>query len=203
LVYIGNNASNCNSVPEVEAACLAPLPVELVDFHAHVTDGKAALLSWSTASEINNEGFEVGWSLDGRIWQTLGFVASQGNSQTTQRYQFLHENPPSGINYYRLKQLDTDGKSDYSNIQSVSLDNMAEAALKVFPNPVMDGQLRIYMQHSDGQAVLRLFDARGRLIMHQPINDGQYEMDINLPAGIYFLEIARGSEVYRERVVVN
>ncbi|GIV30667.1 MAG: hypothetical protein KatS3mg029_0018 [Saprospiraceae bacterium] len=87
-----------------------PLPVELVDFQARFDRG-SVWLSWRTASEQDNDRFEVEHSVDARHWATLGAVPGAGYSLQERTYGFRHDQPAAGINYYRLRQVDFDGSS--------------------------------------------------------------------------------------------
>jgi len=98
----------------------APLPVELISFRGKSTL-EGTLLTWQTATEKNNEGFEIEHSIDGRTWDNIGFTYGNGTSNELNSYEFIHELPVSGINYYRLKQIDFDGQFEYSHIVNVEL----------------------------------------------------------------------------------
>lgn len=74
------------------------------------------LLVWQTIKEKDNEGFEIERSQDGIAWNSIGFVAGNGNTVETHDYEFLDDKPLKGINYYRLKQVSSDGKYEYSRI---------------------------------------------------------------------------------------
>jgi len=86
------------------------LPIELIYFHAYQV-GEEVQLKWSTASEINNRGFEILRSENGIDWEALDFVNGVGNSTATNFYQYTDRFPKKGINYYRLKQIDFDGSN--------------------------------------------------------------------------------------------
>ncbi len=125
----------------VNVVCLSlALPVELVDFKAAVSQGKVAL-QWQTASELNNLGYQVQRSPDARNWKDLGFVAGAGTTQEEQRYAFTDDGPLPGINYYRLRQTDFDGSSEYSPILVANL-GFASKALTFFPTLHRKASLR-------------------------------------------------------------
>ena len=112
----------------------AALPVELIFFNGQATrDG--SLLTWQTATEKNNEGFEIQRSANGKDWNSIGFRAGVGTTQETQSYQYTDEQAKDGLNYYRLKQVDFDGRFSHSNIVNVNYES-AQSKLKIFPNPV-------------------------------------------------------------------
>ena len=87
------------------------LPVEMVSFEGNIIND-VNVLEWETASENNSDYFDVEWSMDGEIWRTVGDVKASGNSTESINYNFTHYNYQKGFNYYRLVQVDIDGKSE-------------------------------------------------------------------------------------------
>ena len=118
----------------------AVLPVELLNFQVKAA-GKSNQLIWRTASEKNNYGFEIERSADGQTFYKIGFVKGFGTVQTTQYYTMTDAQPLNITNYYRLKQLDTDGAIAYSKI--VSLTNKGGKVLRVYPTLVSNGILTL------------------------------------------------------------
>lgn len=114
-----------------------PLPVELLSFTAVPVNNEVDL-NWATASELNNDFFEVQRSVDGIEFQRIATIDGAGTIQTLSEYQHIDKTPLANKSYYRLKQTDFDGRSSYSRIVAV---NMAEVALSVHPNPVNRGTL--------------------------------------------------------------
>ncbi len=112
------------------------LPVDLLTFTAHTEDNVTVDLGWQTASEVNNDYFTVERSTDGRNWHEVAQVDGKGNSRTVQSYNSKDLQPHQGVNYYRLKQTDHDGKFKYADIVPV---NIGEApAMSIYPNPTRD-----------------------------------------------------------------
>ena len=89
-----------------------PLPVVLTEFNGIVTD-QGNELFWRTESELNFDYFEIQWSQDGLKWSEVGRVKAIGNSSTQQTYNFLHTEVGNGLNYYRLNQIENDGKTKH------------------------------------------------------------------------------------------
>ncbi|MFI5173022.1 MAG: hypothetical protein ACHQFW_11560, partial [Chitinophagales bacterium] len=108
------------------------LPVELISFTA-VVSANINILSWATANEINNQWFNVQRSNTGQSFSQIGNIAGAGNSSTENNYSFIDENPFSGINYYRLQMVASDGSYEYSNI--ISITNNNAFGFTVYPNP--------------------------------------------------------------------
>ncbi len=123
-ILLGNQADDeewyFDDVLVTDAICSVVLPIELLSFEGyHQSDVDLNILEWTTASENNNKEFEVQSSYDGQNWIVVGSIEGAGNSTTLLSYQFSHFSD-SKITYYRLKQVDYDGKWEFSNIISVS-----------------------------------------------------------------------------------
>ena len=186
--------------------CITGLPVELKYFTAS-QQRNDALLTWETASEINNQGFEIEHSTDGRNWQNIGFVSGNGTSYNLNNYQFLHFSPVLSFNYYRLKQMDYDGAFEYSKIISIDLKNPGDG-IRISPNPASQYfTLTLDTEHT-GKAQLQLFDTTGRQVKSQQLQleGGIFRTDIGLeglPAGLYLVKVQNGQQVWQERLVVE
>jgi predicted outer membrane repeat protein len=165
------------------------LPVELVSFAGRVTD-RGHLLTWITASETNNEGFEIERSTDGKNWKNLDFVAGNGSTQQTHAYNFLDDQPLHGINYYRLKQMDFDGIFEYSNIVNVNYElGIKNYELKVFPNPVQN-ELNIV----DGQGQATIYNLLGQEVRTFNVQTSSFKINTtDLPKGQYILHITQSN----------
>ncbi|GAB4500228.1 MAG: hypothetical protein OHK0019_38360 [Saprospiraceae bacterium] len=191
---IGQNDPGCNNRNQIELAC-ALLPVELLFFNGTEQNGEV-LLRWQTASEENNDYFQMEHSTDGSHFQPIGKVAGRGTTTVPHKYSFRHTRPTAGANYYRFKQVDFDGKFSYSPIVHVEIG--AGAIVEVFPNPttslaVLKGDL------AEGTA--RLLDINGRPLIEKQLPNGR-TFDLSpFPAGIYLLEVIIGNEKIVKRVV--
>jgi hypothetical protein len=164
-----------------------PLPVEMTYFRGQaITSG--SYLEWQTATEENNDGFEIQRSIDGKNWEKIGFEAGAGTTFEVQNYDFLDARPLTGTNYYRLKQIDFDGKFDYSQVVTIFYgQELANDNFKVFPNPVKD-QLTIM----DGEGIATIYNILGQPVKEFTINNAQFSIDMNdLPKGQYILRISR------------
>ena len=156
----------------------APLPVELLSFSAKKED-TATILEWSTASEINNEKFIIERADHTYYFESIGETPGAGNSEAILNYQFIDRTPHTGINYYRLKQVDFDGSHEYSNVVYV---NFEDQFLII---PMIDG----YLLQSNHPVNARLFDLSGRLIIKTEGN--KIELKTEVP-GFYLLELSDG-----------
>lgn len=170
------------------------LPVELTEFRVRPV-GNEAHLKWETASETNNRGFEIEHSIDGRIWNNIGFVEGEGTTTEWSDYEFIHENPRIGENYYRLKQVDYDGDFEYSDIVNTTFVNDRDIIV-LSPNPT-NGIVRI---GGIEEGEVKIMDASGRILKEQSINGEEINLS-NLPTGIYFAHIISGNQSFSERIV--
>ncbi len=171
----------------------SPLPVELISFEVSLL-GKDVQLGWQTASEEGNRGFEIQHSLDAINWSGLDFVDGVGDSYAINEYAYLHETPPAGDNYYRLLQVDYDGKGNFSKTLSEYIDR-EDIALTVYPNPV---QNNLQVQLPSGSFNATIVNLQGKILDHLDISDGENIDMSKYEAGIYFLRIR--NETGQERM---
>lgn len=180
---------------------LVYVPVELESFSAtHTTEGKV-LLSWQTASELNNRGFEVQRKFMNSDFATIGFVEGKGTTTEKQYYNFIDSPSENGLYTYRLKQLDYDGKSNYSNEVEINLQTVSYLVLEQnYPNPFNDRTSLRFATAYNNWITLKLFDILGRevlTVVNEILAPGIYEREINLsnynlPGGMYFYELSDG-----------
>ena len=166
------------------------LPVKLHSFTAARKSEKVDL-TWVTASEDNNRGFELQRMLGTGKWSTVAFIFSQadgGNSTSNLTYQFRDDNNYSGISQYRLLQIDLDGKVKYSDIRSVRGQAQANKTL-VFPNPGFNGTVNVIFEDGSANRSLALTDMSGRMIRQwNNFTDNSLQVS-NLKPGMYNLRI--------------
>lgn len=160
-----------------------PLPVTLVSFLA-ARAGANTQLTWITASEQNNKGFEVQVSTDGTTFRTLTFVASQAGT-STQKLNYTYtdtEVGKTGVRYYRLRQLDFDGSDSYSPVRVVGFDGATVATeVSVYPNPVVGSEARLFIQTAEaGPAHLRITDLMGRPLIDQVVATASGSTEVSL-----------------------
>ena len=123
-----------------------------------------ALLTWKTIGEYNNHHFDIERSSNGSGFATIGTTPGTGNSNAVQLYTHTDLNPFSGITYYRIKQVDLDGRFSYSAIVFVNTAQNASSYLQVFPNPVNSAVNILFYSSVQKNAVLRIYDATGKLV---------------------------------------
>jgi len=183
------------------------LPVELTSFTAQVTN-EGVRLSWTTASELNNSGFEVQRSTNQTNWATLGFVRGAGTTTEAQSYSFVDASA-SGRVFYRLKQVDFDGQFEYSNIIEVNAGVPKTFALEQnYPNPFNPSTAISYQLPVAGNVSLKVFDMLGKevaTLVNARQEAGAYTVNFNannLSSGVYFYRLQAGNFVQTRKMML-
>jgi len=188
-----------------------PLPVEFISFNAEYVNEKV-LLTWTTASELNNDYFEVQRSTDGVSFEKIGKVKGVGNSNTLVDYEFADRKPLSGLAYYRLRQVDFDGQFDFSNIVSVIVP-VTERDFQAYfiPNPTTGDNinLQVVTQNLESKIHIILADLQGNVLVdlakdpHEVSQGIQLETNGNLSAGVYIAHIQQAGVSVRKRIILR
>jgi Secretion system C-terminal sorting domain len=200
------SVTNVSSFSPFTLFASAILPVEITEFKGKEVDSRAQL-SWTTASEKDNEGFQIERSViagnevnKGFSFETIGFVKSQSTSNTTTNYEFWDNNFTQTA-YYRLKITDINGKSTYSKVITLEKD-AKNGGVSVFPNPILRGLLlNIQLaDNADGDNYkVEVFNANGQSITQQrgiaPLSTDNWLM------GVYFVKIVNKEKVTTIKVV--
>ncbi|MBL0153425.1 MAG: T9SS type A sorting domain-containing protein [Chitinophagaceae bacterium] len=171
-----------------------PLAFSLLYLKANYQN-RQVRLNWATASETDNNFFELERSSDGKQFNTLARVPGSGNSQTRQYYEYADIQPLPGINYYRLKQVNDAGRPVYSYIVAVNTSDPGSASMRVFPNPTSGNISLAFTAPAENNYFLLVNDMSGRTIQRKLIHcmQGLNQVSIDLgqmPSGIYSLRIA-------------
>jgi hypothetical protein len=202
-----STTANClPSPPEmtaVGAGSCSLLPVELISFDAK-TVGETVELIWATATEINNEGFDIQRRDKNGKWFKLDFVEGNGTTFNFQTYKFIDFAPENGINYYRLKQIDYDGNFEITDVVYAEIE-LGKLQLKIFPNPVSGGDLNVIF-NSDGDISgnLVLFNYLGQPVLTESLSDYRTILSVgDLPAGVYFLKVKKGRKSFTKKVILK
>lgn len=185
------------------------IPVELAQFNVQRTSGKV-LLTWETASEQNNAGFEVQRRVSGR-WKRVSFVEGAGTTSDPQTYRLLDENLPYEAESidYRLKQIDTDGTTTFSDTRTLEIGTPDRVALYApHPNPA-NGQITLrYALPREADVSIRIYDAMGRKVTtlwHSTENAGRKKIQVStsdLSSGTYFVRLQAGERLKTRRLTV-
>ena len=173
----------------------AILPVVLTEFSGKVNTDRNALLTWRTSSEYNSRSFDLETGRDGINFERLSTITAVGNSATEQQYEYTHIAPPAGLNYYRLRQIDLDGKMEYSKIISLLVDAV-EGKVVLYPVPATD-KLNIDFGGLSGVGEIEIFSAEMKLMKRETVDDMRSTKTITvaeLAKGIYFVRYNNGSQ---------
>ena len=149
-------------------------------------------LNWNTTQEVNLSHFTIERSQDGNVWNSIANVSAKGNSSTQTDYTFTDANPSSGVNYYRLKMVDLDGRYGYTEIKVLrsSLTN----TISFFPNPARD-YVNVALGAASGTEVtVRLINQAGQVLQEKKAAAGN-GTTISLPlqqysSGLYILSVS-------------
>jgi len=186
--------------------CSPVLPVKFSLFTAKRNNSSTVQIAWQTAFELNNSGFEVQRNINGN-WETVAFVptqASGGNSDELLDYSYTDMNGAKGISQYRIKQVDIDGKWEYSVVRAVRGEGVSIKTV-IYPNPSFDGRVNVVFEEANGIRDIVLTDMSGRMIRNWTgVSNNNLTID-NLNPGMYALRITvreTGAQTV-EKLVVN
>ena len=177
-----------------------PLPVKLVNFYANVVEGKVKT-NWQTINEYNTDRFIVEHSTDATTFSTIGSLPAS-NSLLGNNYSFIHINPLQGINYYRLKILDNDGKFSYSSVLKINLSRSLN--FHIYPN--IAHNFVIAEHPASDLANIQIMDMSGRIIQYIQTekNKLQTRLSVNdLKGGTYLFVWTDGKETISKKVIVQ
>ncbi|MEI6507720.1 MAG: T9SS type A sorting domain-containing protein [Bacteroidota bacterium] len=185
------------------------LPVVLIDFSATKIKNDVEL-NWTTASEINNKGFDIERSVDGKTFEKINFVKGKGNAVSVNSYQFTDVSTPldmTKVLYYRLKQIDFDGKFSFSKIVEVNLNNTVQNNITVYPNPFNSTiSVNIFTETSQAFEIC-VTDLQGRNIAtlnrtaDKGLNTLQLDELNSLHQGIYLMQIKTSTETQTLKLI--
>ena len=184
------------------------IPVELVSFMSSIINNSVNL-NWITATELNNSGFDIEKSTDNSSWNKIGFVSGNGTSTEVHNYSFADQNPFVGTSYYRLKQIDFDGTTEYSNTIEVVYGAVSDFALEQnYPNPFNPTTKINYSIKEKGNVELKIFDLLGSeiaVLVNEEKDPGNYDVSFDassLSSGVYLYTIKSGSFVQTRKMLL-
>jgi hypothetical protein len=181
------------------------LPLDLLTFTGKKeTEGNQ--LNWSTADEINTDRFEVENSLDGINFSVITTIATTGNnSSLTNNYSYLHQNPVAGVNFYRLKMIDIDGKYKYSKV--VIIRNVSEngMTLLTYPNPAINEvRITIPANWQNKKVIYEIYNAAGKTVKRKETASSSQTEIINvsnLSAGFYIVRVSFEGQTAQQKII--
>jgi len=179
------------------------LPVKMISFNSAVTK-TGVVLKWSTASEKNSDYFEIQKSFDANNFFVIGECRAFGNSNNVINYSFLDESNLENVVYYRLKQIDLDGKFEYSKVLIVKSIN--KSLVSIFPNPAKLDELKFNINNANNPNFnLEIIDLNGNLLFSKKVEvltKNQNLQLINLKPGSYFMRILNDNLVLNQQIVM-
>ncbi len=168
------------------------LPIELLSFDCEAVNN-AVTISWVTELEINNYLFEIERSIDGENWERVAEEFGAGNSTEDKYYSIIDEDPIFGVSYYRLKQIDYDGRFEYFPAKSVTVES---TAVGIYPNPTF-GQ--VYLRSVPSNTIVKVANMMGEVLMTSSSTDQNIEIDMgSLPMGMYIISVGNDSHLIQK-----
>ncbi|MCX6183199.1 MAG: T9SS type A sorting domain-containing protein [Bacteroidetes bacterium] len=186
FIYIDNFKANYTSI----------LPVKLLYFNGE-KEKEGNLLTWSTVTEINNDHFEILRSYDGTYFESIYSVEGKGNYSGISNYSFYDDSYNKGVVYYRLKQIDIDGSTSYSNI--ISLEDKQEISIKRFSEQSLSIS-------GENLSAVEVYDLNGKLIAIQSLNKGLAAQIVSfdysvLSESIYLVRVVGGETAFTQKIM--
>ncbi|MCB9344170.1 MAG: T9SS type A sorting domain-containing protein [Lewinellaceae bacterium] len=186
---------------------LAGLPVSLLSFDARLVNKKDAILNWTTVSEKDNQGFEIQHAQGNSLaFETIGFVDGHGTTNQRNDYTFEMKDLTNGEHYFRLRQIDFDGKESLSPVRTLNI--RRDFVLNSFPNPVRSELVvRIFQEKKSlvSLSLLSQLGQRQKLFSSRQVESGdtEWRFDMSsLPPGTYYLEALQEGQSEPERKVI-
>ncbi|WP_461092538.1 T9SS type A sorting domain-containing protein [Spirosoma gilvum] len=209
LVLIGSTSAQGTSTCATQTVFSGPLPVKIVSFYGS-SASTGVVLNWATEWESTNEGFEIQKSTDARSFEGIGFIKGKLTTNQVSSYEFIDSNVETGVPYYyRLKQKDVSGTTEYSRIISVVYKSDQGMPVRVYPNANVGGSFMVSMRDAQS-AIISLFNETG---MEVPVNvsktpdPNKVSVSVKAPvsSGIYLLKLnqADGTQHQAIKVVVQ
>jgi Secretion system C-terminal sorting domain len=192
------------SIGSVDLAS-APLPVELISFDALAND-ENVVVSWATASEINNDYFQVQSSIDVETWTDVAKVKGKGTTTERNTYQITDDSPFEGVSFYRLMQVDFDGNKKFSEVKEVDFNG---SAIKLYPNPTVRKMVNLEMTMAGPTVMIRIYNLIGQEVYDKTLvglepRKTTTSLDLSsLTAGEYIVEIANGDVLAHRKLIVE
>jgi hypothetical protein len=207
----GNTSGNVNNTSSFSGnvdANLVSLPVTFIDFSGRVAEGKA-FLQWSTSEEFNNHSFDIEKSTSGTSFSKIGNVsANRGTGGTIKKYNFTDDHLAGNINFYRLKQVDTDGKFSYSKVITLRTE-LSDNSVKIFPSPFKNNINISVNALTNEKLDVHIIDQSGRTVKQysMQVSPGINSFNISnlsdLTPGTYVIRLKGKTTYYQHKLVKN
>lgn len=197
-----NDNSSSGDLVYAKTFSATVLPVKFLSFDVSEKNDQV-LLNWSTASEINSSNFVVEKSNDASNWFEIGTVKASGNSSSVQQYHFVDDKKLNA--FYRLKQVDLDGKFDYSQIVHANK-NSLNNSINIYPLPA-NNTIHISSDNikNNSNKSVKIFDMKGNLVSEKSFeNNEPLNIDVSsISKGLYILQLTNGIDIEMKKVVIE
>lgn len=182
------------------------MPVILTALQAKLQN-EDAVLTWQTSQEVNNKGFEIQKSYDALNFTPIGFVNGAGSSSIIKNYSFADKKIRAGLTiYYRLKQVDNDGKTKLTNTVNVRLIKSGVSTAFIYPNPAHNAVNITFNKPVTGKTTISIINAKGQVLLTQPAVQGAVSIPVNIAAfaaGTYFIKIVDSYNTQQLQFIKN
>ncbi len=207
-IYIGDNANTLfNGTTAykflgVSGDATDPLPIKLVNFTGEMNNNTVQL-NWTTSTEINNHHFEIErFDEQNKEFRNIDEIPGNINSHEIINYHYTDKiSNPNTNYYYRLKQVDIDGNFEYSNTITIAGNKLNEQ-ISIYPNPA-NGVFYLQKNNFDKDISISIYDCMGKKVFEKMIVDPNSVEEINLPNGMYFVNMISGEEIHSEKILVQ
>ncbi len=186
---------------------LNPLPVELLNFSGEVVDN-GNMLFWQTASELNNNYFDLERSADGVNFYKISQIAGSGTTNNTVSYYFLDKEPLVGLSYYRLKQVDFNGDFEYSNVITITKESDKVLVSSPIPNPAINNVRYDIVTPKMGTLLIQVLDINGKVVLNSLVglDEGASKINVNtdvLAVGVYSIKVSFNDQLIQVNKLVK
>jgi hypothetical protein len=208
---LGTNISNFGTGIFTLYQQTIPLPIKLLNINAQAQN-EDILLTWKTAQEINNKGYEIQRSENARNFEVIGFVDAKGGGNTTQErnYAFLDKNVKANQDYYyRFKQIDYNGNFEYSPIVRAKVIDENVRVVMLYPNPATDHIFLNFQAKQQDTASYFISDVKGNILQRGTMNISQgetnYKIDLQkyISSGTYLIKCVFEGKSFVEKIVIQ
>lgn len=179
---------------------LIALPVKFIGFTV-ANKNNDVLVQWSTSEELNAVNYQVERSIDGDSWNTIGYIAAIGSSSTLNNYSFIDKNSSLKTTYYRIKEVDVNGKETMTSIKSIKAEPSSATEIKIAG--IQNKLLLQFPQQINGNLTVRFVSAGGQIMDQQNINNpvGQVVLNSKI-TGSYIISISNGQDINTAKQVI-
>jgi hypothetical protein len=182
-----------------------PLPLHFTNFTAsRISSG--SLMQWTTENEVNNNYFDIQRSSDGVQYDNIGRVAARQGGQGSYSYEFTDNNMLNGRNYYRLQQVDLDGRKTYSKVVNLQKSAVLSSTITIYPNPATQFTTIQCTSMANKKVSLEIIDSKGSLVSKQAVTlnaSGEWTLNQMPLKGMYIIRVIYENTVQQGALIVR